>query len=390
MLQRALGHIDRLHRAADGRTLLERLRSQPRSRMGGLCQLYHQMVPDPPVPVARPPPHHRPPEVHLSLDGATKRCTPAAALQQAAACKLQEQLEGRLQVFTDGSVMPDGTAAAACVIPSKAISRQCRLPFPASSTAAELAGLHLAADLLAEDIPAVPIAVLCDSKAALQTLANHRRAGLTGNLLETKFRALTASGASVSFHWLPSHVGIAGDEEADRLSTPARHHLLAGPPEEAPRHNPPGPEGGQRAGTKASPRDGPHQKGTSLPAATADRLCVDRGPPLPEGSLRLPSLQPLRRPRDPRANLYLPRIGKGTLDSHHSLPEAGPSCHYPGAPPLPIPSPSTSAPEPGGFPRGDGNRGLPLRPGPLPPPPPPILAAGLLLFVLMTSVPPHL
>ncbi|KAH7935507.1 hypothetical protein HPB52_009394 [Rhipicephalus sanguineus] len=62
MLQRALGHIDRLHRAADGRTLLERLRSQPRSRMGGLCQLYHQMVPDPPVPVARPPPHHRPPE----------------------------------------------------------------------------------------------------------------------------------------------------------------------------------------------------------------------------------------------------------------------------------------------------------------------------------------
>ncbi|XP_037507057.1 uncharacterized protein LOC119383121 [Rhipicephalus sanguineus] len=221
MLQRALGHIDRLHRAADGRTLLERLRSQPRSRMGGLCQLYHQMVPDPPVPVARPPLHHRPPEVHLSLDGATKRRTPAAALQQAATSKLQEQLEGRLQVFTDGSVMPDGTAAAACVIPSKAISRQCRLPFPASSTAAELAGLHLAADLLAEDIPAVPIAVLCDSKAALQTLANHRRAGLTGNLLATKFRALAASGASVSFHWLPSHVGIAGNEEADRLAKAA-------------------------------------------------------------------------------------------------------------------------------------------------------------------------
>ncbi|XP_075744176.1 uncharacterized protein LOC142802971 [Rhipicephalus microplus] len=180
MLQRALGHVDRLHRAADGRTLLERLRSQPRSRMGGLCALYHQMVPDPPVPVAPPPPHHQPPEVHLHLDGVTKRRTPAAALQQAAVSKLQQQLAGRLQVFTDGSVMPDGSAAAACVIPSRAISRQCRLPFPASSTAAELAGLHLVADLLAEDVPAQPVAVLCDSKAALQTLANHRHAGLTG------------------------------------------------------------------------------------------------------------------------------------------------------------------------------------------------------------------
>ncbi|XP_037508982.1 uncharacterized protein LOC119385652 [Rhipicephalus sanguineus] len=221
MLQRALGHIDRLHRAADGRALLERLRSQPGSRMGGLCLLYHQMVPDPPVPIAPPPPHHRPPEVHLGLEGATKRRTPAAALQQAATCKLQKQLKGRLQVFTDGSVMPDVTAAAACVIPSRASSRQCRLPFPASSTAAELAGLHLAADLLAEDIPAEPVAVLCDSRAALQILANRRRAGMTASLLTAKFRALTDAGLSVSFHWLPSHVGIAGNEEADTLAKAA-------------------------------------------------------------------------------------------------------------------------------------------------------------------------
>nr|XP_037291116.1 uncharacterized protein LOC119186822 [Rhipicephalus microplus] len=180
MLQRALGHIDRLHRATDGRALLESLRSQPGSRMGGLCLLYHQMVPDPPVPVASPPPHHQPPEVHLCLEGATKRRTPVAALTQAAFCKLQEQLEGRLQVFTDGSVMPDGTAAAAC-----------------------------------------PAAVLCDSKAALQTLANSHRAGLTACLLRAKVRALTDAGVSVSFHWLPSHVGIAGNEKADTLAKAA-------------------------------------------------------------------------------------------------------------------------------------------------------------------------
>ncbi|XP_037288244.1 uncharacterized protein LOC119181160 [Rhipicephalus microplus] len=221
MIQRALGHIDRLHRATDGRALLERLRSQPRSRMGGLCLLYHQMVPDPPVPVTSPPPHHQPPEVYLCLEGATKRRTPAVALQQAASCKLQEQLEGRLHVFMDGSVMPDGNASGACVIPSRANSRQCGLPFPASSTAVELAGLHLAVDLLAEDIPLEPAAVLCDSKAALQTLANSRRAGLTTCLLTAKVRALHDAGVPVSFHWLPSQVGIAGNEKAGTLAKAA-------------------------------------------------------------------------------------------------------------------------------------------------------------------------
>ncbi|XP_049267002.1 uncharacterized protein LOC125756378 [Rhipicephalus sanguineus] len=52
MLQRALGHIDRLHHATDGRALLERFRGQPGSRMGGLSLLYDQMVPNPPIQVA--------------------------------------------------------------------------------------------------------------------------------------------------------------------------------------------------------------------------------------------------------------------------------------------------------------------------------------------------
>ncbi|KAH7947816.1 hypothetical protein HPB52_016001 [Rhipicephalus sanguineus] len=328
--------------------------------------------------------------------GATKRCTPAAALQQAAASKLQEQLEGRLQVFTYGSVMPDGTAAAACVIPSKAISRQCRLPFPASSTAAELAGLHLAAD--AEDIPAVPIAVLCDGKAALQTLANHRRAGLTGNLLETKFRVLTASGASVSFHWLPSHVGIAGDEEADRLSTPARHHLLAGPPQEllagppqeAPRHNPPGPEGGQQAGTKASPIDGP----TRREPASLLRLrtgCVwTAARRYLKGRCASPACS---RCGDPETLEHLLCTCPGLAKERSTVTTA----YTGGRAFLPLPW-STSSSHPVPIYQRSGawrisSRRRESRPttetGALAPPPP-ILAAGLLLFVLMTSVPPHL
>ncbi|XP_070378184.1 uncharacterized protein [Dermacentor albipictus] len=153
--------LERLHRIeCNGGALLCRLRSQPLSRMGGLCQLYEELIVQRPVPMVTPPPHEKPPEVHLSLNGASKRRTPAVALQQAATGKLVEELDGRLLVYTNGSVLSNGSEAAACTIPSEGRSRQCRLPFRASSTAAELAGLHLAADLLAEDPPAKPVTVL--------------------------------------------------------------------------------------------------------------------------------------------------------------------------------------------------------------------------------------
>ncbi|XP_075543734.1 uncharacterized protein LOC142578216 [Dermacentor variabilis] len=226
MLQRGLGHIDRLHRAPDGQALLDRLRSLPASRMGSLCRLYEATVPQLPVAVALAPPHHRPPDVHLSLKGIAKRRAPAAALQQASACKLQEELEGHLLVFTDGSILPNGSAAAACTVPALACHRQCRLPFTASSTAAELAGLHLAAGLLAEHPPQQPVAEVRDPKPALQALVNPRLAGLTGVLLLAKLTALATAGIPISFHWLPSHVGVAGNEEADTYANAVHHYVV--------------------------------------------------------------------------------------------------------------------------------------------------------------------
>ncbi|XP_075553446.1 uncharacterized protein LOC142586063 isoform X3 [Dermacentor variabilis] len=46
---------------------------------------------------------------------------------------------------------------------------------------------------------------------------------MTGTLLAVKFSALASSGVCISFPWLPSHVGIAGNEEADTLAKAAHH-----------------------------------------------------------------------------------------------------------------------------------------------------------------------
>ncbi|KAK8777000.1 hypothetical protein V5799_029652 [Amblyomma americanum] len=88
-------------------------------------------------------------QVSLDFEGTSKRHTPAAALKQTAAAFL-DKCKGSTLFFTDGSVLPaTGQAAAALVAPQLDVTRTCRMPFPGSSTVAELAGLHLAADLIA-------------------------------------------------------------------------------------------------------------------------------------------------------------------------------------------------------------------------------------------------
>lgn len=132
MLHRALGHIDRLHRAPDGKAMLSRLRNQPPSHTRAICKLYEEVVMERPRPVSTPPPHKPPPEARTSFYGTSKHHSPAVALQQAAACKIEEALQGKLLPFTDGSVLLDGSAAAARTIAATGTSRQCRIPFKAS------------------------------------------------------------------------------------------------------------------------------------------------------------------------------------------------------------------------------------------------------------------
>ncbi|XP_065294842.1 uncharacterized protein [Dermacentor albipictus] len=224
-LQQGLRHIDRLHHAADGQALLTRLRSRPASHMGRLCGLYKEVIGDTPGNAVQPRLPHRPPiPISTELPGVSKNRSPTCALQQTAASLFQERLEDHLHIFVDGSVIPEtGSSTAACVAPALRKSKLCRLLGHASSTAAELAGFHLAVDLLAEELPTTPAAIFCDSKAAMFYLQNPGRSSLGVALLSSRLTALQDAGCSVSLHWLPAHVGIPGYEEADTLAKSAHH-----------------------------------------------------------------------------------------------------------------------------------------------------------------------
>ncbi|XP_037576983.1 uncharacterized protein LOC119459237 [Dermacentor silvarum] len=128
--------------------------------------------------------------------------------------------------YTDGSVLRDGAASAACFAPELSAQSQCRVLHAVSSTHAELAAIDLAAKLLYQRQVA-RAAILTDSRAALCLLAREDHGPTLIQRLHRKLHAVCELGCDLVFQWVPSHVGLPGNEEADRLAKEA--HTLPVP-----------------------------------------------------------------------------------------------------------------------------------------------------------------
>ncbi|XP_077556747.1 LOW QUALITY PROTEIN: uncharacterized protein LOC144170656 [Haemaphysalis longicornis] len=204
--QAGLHYINRLTCAPDGAALLRRLQSRPLSTAGKLAEAFAELTGYAPLPrPATPLPPHRTRNYRIktSLPGIRgKRRDPPQALRF-----------GALEVIDTGG---------------EAINRanKCRLPFAASSTTAELAGLHLAADLALELQPPA-VTIYCDSKATLQRLNRPHKHLPTVAALHNKFSRLATRGCTTTLQWVPAHVGIAGNETADGLAKTAHSAATA-------------------------------------------------------------------------------------------------------------------------------------------------------------------
>ena len=113
-------------------------------------------------------------------------------------------------IFTNGSKDGD-TAGSACVTPSD--TYKCRLPDNASIFSAEIKAIDLALDHI-EQSRSSDFIIFSDSLSVLQSLHNrHIENPLLLDVL-LKHNELTELNRIV-FCWLPSHVGIKGNEKAD-------------------------------------------------------------------------------------------------------------------------------------------------------------------------------
>ena len=120
-------------------------------------------------------------------------------------------------IYTDGS--KDGAAVAAAAV-SQSMNRSCRLPDNSSILSAEAYAILLAVDII-KLAAAKKCAIFCDSLSCLQAIQNKRLDNpIIRNILNSVHK-LIISGTYIVFIWLPSHVGIQGNTDADTAAKDA-------------------------------------------------------------------------------------------------------------------------------------------------------------------------
>ena len=178
--------------------------------------LQRTLTPDCPDPTYQQPPPWTPSVISFSytaLPGSKRVCSNEEMRQLA--LQNMEALNTGVVYYTDGSVNPDtGAAASAFVVGDVTIAW--RNSDNISSLQTELAAIE-GALLNTEGGPGTTITIHTDSKAAVQTL---QRRHVTDNkqlITSILSRAilLKERGTSITVNWIPSHVGVAGNDKAD-------------------------------------------------------------------------------------------------------------------------------------------------------------------------------
>ena len=126
--------------------------------------------------------------------------------------------EGYLKLYTDGSKKDRAVAAAAV---TEHTIRVKRLPNNASIFSAEARAILLALDIIKQSTNR-QFLILSDSLSCLQAIENRNLQNpLIVNILESLHQQLTQDSKLVTFVWVPSHIGIPGNDLADATAKSA-------------------------------------------------------------------------------------------------------------------------------------------------------------------------
>lgn len=152
------------------------------------------------------------PRTDTSLKVYTKGRSNPTELCQRARERISEAYGNSLHVYTDGSKSADGVG---CAYVSAARSRRFRLYSHASIFTAELLAIQKSISFIAQT-DVVQAAIFSDSLSAILAIKSMQlsRTYLVQKIVES-IHQMSIEGREVTLVWVPSHVGLSGNERAD-------------------------------------------------------------------------------------------------------------------------------------------------------------------------------
>jgi len=147
---------------------------------------------------------------------------------KALALEVMSQYKEYLEIYTDGSKYESVTASA-YYIPERDINKNYRISDKISIYTAELTAIKSALKWINENKEDEMlnqnrhIVIYTDSLSAAKTLASKKHASRS-NLVNEIFEIKSKIKNQIAVVWIPSHTGIKGNEEADRLAREALKH----------------------------------------------------------------------------------------------------------------------------------------------------------------------
>ena len=136
-----------------------------------------------------------------------------------------ETSDDALRIYTDGSRDGRGRVGAAFYVPQRQHEEAFRLTDQVEILTAELIAIRQVLLYLTKE-KTDSVVIYCDSLSALQSLEkgeSRSRPNLLREIIHLN-HSINAAGTTIRFHWIPSHVGLNGNERADKLAKDALDH----------------------------------------------------------------------------------------------------------------------------------------------------------------------
>ena len=130
-------------------------------------------------------------------------------------------------IYTDGSCSADNKISAAYCVPSEQVNESYRITDSNTILTAELIAIRQALKWVKTAAPSNYV-LFSDSLSSLKALTSEKTKSSRPNLIQeiqTLVGDISKKKSNIELAWIPSHVGITGNEMADRLAKEATNKI---------------------------------------------------------------------------------------------------------------------------------------------------------------------